>query len=112
MPDQRDPRPHLVLDGLPAPLLGNLLSHSLLVHTTVDNSPGDLSGVLPLEEEGLGLRVDEPEDLSSRKRKTNRLSAGLQQIRPASPREMQGSREISLESLHHRDPPLSPRFPS
>lgn len=53
-----------MLDGLPAPLLGNLLSHSLLVHTTVDNSPGDLSGVLPLEEEGLGLRVDEPEDLS------------------------------------------------
>ena len=58
-----DPSTNLVLDGLPAPLLGNLLGHSLLVHTTVDNSPGDLSGVLPLEEEGLGLRVDEPEDL-------------------------------------------------
>ena len=53
----------LVLNGLPAPLLGNLLGDSLLVHTSVHNGPGDLSGVLPLEEEGLGLGVDEPEDL-------------------------------------------------
>lgn len=52
-----------MLDGLPAPLLGDLLGDSLLVHTTVHDSPGDLSGVLPLEEEGLGLGVDEPEDL-------------------------------------------------
>jgi hypothetical protein len=56
-------RTNLLLGGLPRSLLGNLLSDTLLVHSSVDLSPGDLSGVLSLEEEGLGLLVKEPEDL-------------------------------------------------
>jgi hypothetical protein len=42
----------LVLHGLAGALLGNLLSDTLLVHATVDDGPGDLAGVLALEEEG------------------------------------------------------------
>lgn len=53
----------LGLDVLPAPLLGDLLSETLLVHTPVDNGPCDLSGVLSLQEQGLGLGADESEDL-------------------------------------------------
>lgn len=48
-----------MLDVLSASLLGDLFSHSLLVDTTEDNSPGDLSGVLSLQEEGLLLGGDE-----------------------------------------------------
>lgn len=54
---------YLGLDGLPASLLSNLLSNTLLVHSSVDLGPCDLSRVLSLEEEGLGLVVEEPEDL-------------------------------------------------
>lgn len=38
----------LVLHGLARALLGNLLSDALLVHATVDYSPGNLAGVLAL----------------------------------------------------------------
>lgn len=49
----------LVLDRLLGALLGNLLGDTLLVHAAVDDSPGDLAGVLALEEEGLLLRGNE-----------------------------------------------------
>lgn len=54
---------HLGLDILPAPLLGDFLGETLLVHTPVDNGPRDLSGVLSLQEEGFRLGADESEDL-------------------------------------------------
>lgn len=53
----------LGLDGLARALLGDLLSHALLVHPAVDLRPCDLARVLALQEEGLGLVVEEPEDL-------------------------------------------------
>lgn len=54
---------YLGLDILPAPLLGDFLSETLLVHTPVDDGPRDLSGVLSLQEEGFRLGADESEDL-------------------------------------------------
>lgn len=54
---------YLGLDILPAPLLGNFLSETLLVHTPVDNGPRDLSRVLSLQEKGFRLGADESEDL-------------------------------------------------
>lgn len=53
----------LVLDGLTRPLLGNLLRDTLLVHATVRYRPGDLTGVLALQEERLILGGGEAEDL-------------------------------------------------
>lgn len=53
----------LVLDGLARTLLGNLLGDTLLVKTAVDNSPGNLTGVLALQEEGLVLGAHKAEDL-------------------------------------------------
>lgn len=55
----------LVLDSLARALLGHLLGHTLLVESSVDDSPGDLTGVLALQEEGLVLGADKAEDLSS-----------------------------------------------
>jgi hypothetical protein len=54
---------HLNLDVLAAALLGDLLSDALLVHAAVDLGPGDLAGVLALEEERLGLGAGEAEGL-------------------------------------------------
>lgn len=56
----------LVLHGLARAFLGNLLSDTLLVHATVNNSPGDLAGVLALEEEGGIFGGGETEDLAQR----------------------------------------------
>ena len=53
----------LVLHSLARPLLGNLLRNTLLVHATVDLSPGDLARVFALEEERLILGGGEAEDL-------------------------------------------------
>lgn len=53
----------LMLHGLARALLGDLLCDTLLVHATVELCPGDLAGVLALEEEGLILRGGEAEDL-------------------------------------------------
>lgn len=53
----------LNLDVLPGALLGDLLCDALLVHATVNLGPGDLAGVLALEEEGLGLGSGEAEGL-------------------------------------------------
>lgn len=53
----------LVLHVAARTLLGDLLRDSLLVHATEDNGPGKLTGVLALEEEGLGLGGDETERL-------------------------------------------------
>jgi hypothetical protein len=52
---------HLNLGVLPAPLLGDFLSDTLLVDASVDGGPGDLARVLALKEEGLLLRGDETE---------------------------------------------------
>jgi hypothetical protein len=52
-----------VLDVLPAPLFGDLLGDPLLVHAPVDDGPRDLSWVLALQEERLGLGAEEAEDL-------------------------------------------------
>lgn len=51
------------LDGLSGSLLGNLLSDSLLVLSSVKNGPGDSSGVLSLLEQRSGLGGVESEDL-------------------------------------------------
>ena len=40
-----------------------LLGDALLVHLAEDDGPVDLARVLALEEQGLGLAVDEAEDL-------------------------------------------------
>ena len=53
----------LVLDSLARALLGNLLGDALLVESAVDDSPGDLTGVLALQEKRLVLRADKAEDL-------------------------------------------------
>lgn len=53
----------LDLHVLPGALLGDLLCDALLVHATVDLGPGDLAGVLALEEERLGLGAGEAEGL-------------------------------------------------
>lgn len=53
----------LVLDGLARALLGDLLSNSLLVESSVNDGPGDLTGVLALQEERLVLGADKAEDL-------------------------------------------------
>lgn len=53
-----------VLNGAAAALLGNFLSDTLLVETTVDLGPSDLAGVKALKEERFGLAVDEAEGLS------------------------------------------------
>ena len=53
----------LVLHSAARALLGNLLRDTLLVHATVDLGPGDLTGVLALEEERLILGGGEAEDL-------------------------------------------------
>lgn len=53
----------LVLHGLARALLGNLLGDALLVHATVDDGPGDLTGILALEEEGGIFGGGEAEDL-------------------------------------------------
>lgn len=54
----------LVLDGLPRALLGDLLSDTLLVHPSEEDGPGDLSRVLALVEERLGLAAVEAESLA------------------------------------------------
>lgn len=51
------------LDGLSGSLLGNLLSDALLVLSSVENGPGDSSGVLSLLEQRGGLGRVESEDL-------------------------------------------------
>lgn len=53
----------LVLDGLARALLGDLLGDTLLVESSVNDSPGDLTGVLALQEERLVLGADKAEDL-------------------------------------------------
>lgn len=53
----------LVLDGLARALLGHLLGDTLLVKSAVGDSPGDLTGVLALQEERLVLGADKAEDL-------------------------------------------------
>ncbi|GAO51471.1 hypothetical protein G7K_5571-t1 [Saitoella complicata NRRL Y-17804] len=53
----------LSLDGTAGTLLLNLDLNTLLVHATVENGPGDLAGVLALEEEGGVLGGLEAEDL-------------------------------------------------
>lgn len=53
----------LVLNSLARALLGNLLGDTLLVHATVEDGPGKLTGVLALEEERLALARVEAEDL-------------------------------------------------
>ena len=55
----------LVLHGAAGALLGDLLRDTLLVHAPVDLRPGDLAGVLALEEERLILRSGKAEDLKS-----------------------------------------------
>ena len=54
-----------MLHGPAGALLGNLLRDALLVHATVNLRPGDLTGVLALEEERLILRGGKAEDLKS-----------------------------------------------
>lgn len=56
----------LSLDVLARTLLGDLLGDSLLVDTTVDGGPRDLTRVLALEEERLLLRGDEAVDMLNR----------------------------------------------
>jgi hypothetical protein len=51
----------LVLDGAAGALLGNLLRDTLLVHAAEKDGPGDLTGVLALQEQRLGLAIDETE---------------------------------------------------
>lgn len=53
----------LVLHSSARALLGNLLRDTLLVHATVYLGPGDLTGVLALQEERLVLGGGETEDL-------------------------------------------------
>ncbi|KAI3483990.1 hypothetical protein L1887_53004 [Cichorium endivia] len=53
----------LVLDSLARALLGDLLGDTLLVKTTVHSGPGNLTGVLALQEERLVLRADKAEHL-------------------------------------------------
>jgi len=53
----------LGLDGTAGSLLGDFLRDTLLVLATVENCPRDPSGVLALEEEGLGLAGAEAKDL-------------------------------------------------
>lgn len=53
----------LGLDGTAGSLLGGFLSDTLAVLATVQDSPGNATGVLALEEEGLGFAVLETEDL-------------------------------------------------
>lgn len=52
-----------VLDGLPRPLLGDLLGDTLLVVSAVELGPGDLTRVLALKEEGCAFGGGESEDL-------------------------------------------------
>lgn len=47
----------LVLDGSSGSLLGNFLRDTLLVHPSVQNSPGDSSRVLPLQEQTFALSI-------------------------------------------------------
>jgi len=54
----------LVLHGLTRPLLGDFLGDTLLVHTPEENGPGDSARVLALEEQRLGLAIDEAEDFA------------------------------------------------
>lgn len=56
----------LVLHSSARALLGNLLRDTLLVHATVHLSPGNLTGVLALQEKRLILGVGEAEDLFGR----------------------------------------------
>lgn len=53
----------LVLGGLAAALLDGLLGETLLVHPPVNDGPRDLARVLALQEQRLGLGVQESEDL-------------------------------------------------
>lgn len=53
----------LVLDSLARALLGNFLGDTLLVESAVDDSPGNLTGVLALQEQRLVLGADKAEDL-------------------------------------------------
>ena len=69
----------LVLHGTAGTLLGNLLRDTLLVHATVHLGPGDLTGVLALEEKRLILGVGETEDLGSDMRR--RDGNGRQSVR-------------------------------
>jgi hypothetical protein len=55
----------LVLHRPAGALLGNFLSDTLLVHAPVDLSPGDLTGVLALQEERCILGRGKAEDLYS-----------------------------------------------
>jgi hypothetical protein len=52
-----------VLHSSARTLLGDLLGDTLLVHPTVDLCPGDLTGVLALQEEGGIFGAGESEDL-------------------------------------------------
>jgi hypothetical protein len=54
-----------LLDAASA-LLGGLLRNTLLMLAAVQHSPGNLAGVLALEEQGLGLRVEEEVSLACR----------------------------------------------
>ena len=54
----------LVLYGSPRALLCGLLANSLSVYSAIDLGPCELSGVLPLQEEGLLLAAAEAEDLA------------------------------------------------
>lgn len=54
----------LVLDSLAGALLGDLFGDSLLVHTTEDDGPRNLTGVLTLQEQRLALARNEAEDFA------------------------------------------------
>lgn len=52
-----------VLDGATTALLGDFFGDALLVEATVDLGPADLARVQALQEQGLGLAVNEAEGL-------------------------------------------------
>jgi hypothetical protein len=54
----------LLLNGTAGALLGDFLRDTLAVLATVQDSPGDATGVLSLQEQRLGLAVLESEDLA------------------------------------------------
>lgn len=52
-----------MLDGATTALLGDFFGDALLVEATVDLGPADLARVQALQEQGLGLAVNEAEGL-------------------------------------------------